>query len=160
MKLATVLCNNPIICKVYDSITQQSFWRQAINRMIDLAGPIPDGSQILDLGTGPGISAFALASRIQTPTQIVGVDLKWQMPHACPSQTIASLTSLHTASCTSSTMRARSPKKHGACSNQGDASCSWSPTMRVHGSQLLRKSYRSLKPGFFDPVRQRASACR
>ena len=48
MKLATVLCNNPIICKVYDSITQQSFWRQAINRMIDLAGPIPDGSQILD----------------------------------------------------------------------------------------------------------------
>lgn len=64
--------------RAYDALTAQVFWREQIARLVALAepaGPV----DVLDLGTGPGVSAFVLAAHMPAGSRVVGVDLSPQM---------------------------------------------------------------------------------
>jgi ubiquinone/menaquinone biosynthesis C-methylase UbiE len=64
--------------RVYDFLTYQDVWREQI---ADVLSHVPDQSRIrrvLDLGCGPGVSAFVLAERLPQ-AKIEGVDLAEKM---------------------------------------------------------------------------------
>ena len=64
--------------QAYDLLTGQALWRAQILRLLDHVPPAPGPLRVLDLGTGPGVSAFALAEAL--PDSVVtGVDLSPRM---------------------------------------------------------------------------------
>lgn len=59
----------------YDLLTRQDLWRQQIARVLD---HLPEGAsprRVLDLGCGPGVSAFVLAQRLGPHVEVVGLDI-------------------------------------------------------------------------------------
>ncbi|MEX1363556.1 MAG: methyltransferase domain-containing protein [Nannocystaceae bacterium] len=58
--------------RAYDSMTRQEIWREQIARVLEHAPPRP--RRVLDLGCGPGISAFVLAQRLGPECEVVGID--------------------------------------------------------------------------------------
>jgi ubiquinone/menaquinone biosynthesis C-methylase UbiE len=79
MKWTDQLFHSSLAASFYDVITRQVFWRDAIAGMLEYVEHVPQHAKVLDLGCGPGISTFALASRIPQPGQLVGVDLSQEM---------------------------------------------------------------------------------
>jgi len=64
--------------RAYDVLTAQPHWRRQIARLLDLQPPTtPD--RVLDLGTGPGVSAFVLAENLPPRSRVTGLDLSPQM---------------------------------------------------------------------------------
>jgi ubiquinone/menaquinone biosynthesis C-methylase UbiE len=64
----------------YDLLTGQDHWREQILAMLDHVEEAQTGPQrVLDLGCGPGVSAFALAGVLPRGSEVVGVDLSPQM---------------------------------------------------------------------------------
>ena len=62
----------------YDFMTAQSLWRAQIEAaLVHLSGP-DEVHRILDLGCGPGVSAFVLAERFPGAT-VVGLDISDEM---------------------------------------------------------------------------------
>ncbi|MCC6158629.1 MAG: methyltransferase domain-containing protein [Deltaproteobacteria bacterium] len=68
-----------IVARGYDVLTNQVFWGDQIARMADLVPDLPDAPRVLDLGAGPGISAFALARRLGENERITGLDFSEKM---------------------------------------------------------------------------------
>jgi ubiquinone/menaquinone biosynthesis C-methylase UbiE len=64
--------------RAYDVLTAQQRWRDQITRLLDHHPP-SGAERVLDLGTGPGVSAFALASALPPGSSVIGVDLSPQM---------------------------------------------------------------------------------
>lgn len=64
--------------KAYDLLTAQPLWRKQIARLIDLHPP-SGPERVLDLGTGPGVSAFVLAEHLPAGSRVTGLDLSPQM---------------------------------------------------------------------------------
>ncbi len=63
----------------YAWLTRQPIWRSHTAALVDFAGVNPeDVRQVVDLGCGPGTSAFGLADRLPR-ARVVGVDLSPQM---------------------------------------------------------------------------------
>lgn len=63
----------------YDLLTRQDLWRQQIARVLD---HLPEGAtprRVLDLGCGPGTSAFVLAQHLGHDVEVLGVDLSSRM---------------------------------------------------------------------------------
>jgi len=60
--------------RLYDLATDQPFWREAIGRMLDAAGPLPPAPRVLDLGCGPGHGAFVMAARLGPSATVLGID--------------------------------------------------------------------------------------
>lgn len=62
----------------YDILTDQTVWREQIAEVLH---HIPDGtgiSRVLDVGCGPGVSAFVLAAALPR-AEVVGIDLSERM---------------------------------------------------------------------------------
>jgi len=64
--------------RAYDVLTAQQHWRAQIERLLDHYPP-STAERVLDLGTGPGISAFTLAAALPAGSSVIGVDLSPQM---------------------------------------------------------------------------------
>lgn len=64
--------------KAYDLLTAQPLWREQIARLLDLHPP-SGPERVLDLGTGPGVSAFVLAEHLPHGSHVTGLDLSPQM---------------------------------------------------------------------------------
>ena len=60
--------------RAYEVLVHQDYWRTQIARLLDHVSP-REGLRVLDLGCGPGISAFVLAERLGPKATVVGVDL-------------------------------------------------------------------------------------
>ncbi|MEM7157959.1 MAG: class I SAM-dependent methyltransferase [Myxococcota bacterium] len=58
----------------YDAMTGQDLWREQIAQVLVHARPARP-RRVLDLGCGPGVSAFVLARRLGPDTEVVGIDL-------------------------------------------------------------------------------------
>ncbi len=63
-----------IAARGYDFMTRQDLWRRQIAATLDLVSPVVEPMRVLDLGCGPGISAFVLADLLPNST-VVGVDV-------------------------------------------------------------------------------------
>jgi ubiquinone/menaquinone biosynthesis C-methylase UbiE len=64
----------------YDALTGQDHWRAHIVAMLGHVQGVRDGpKRVLDLGCGPGVSAFALADVLPEGSSVVGVDLSPEM---------------------------------------------------------------------------------
>lgn len=61
----------------YDLLTDQALWRDQVLRVLDHVPVRP--RRILDLGCGPGVSAFALGEHLGAETEIVGIDIAKRM---------------------------------------------------------------------------------
>ena len=61
------------IAAAYDLLTGHAVWRRAIDDLVGWASPSDTTRQALDLGCGPGESAFALA-RALPAAEVVGID--------------------------------------------------------------------------------------
>lgn len=59
----------------YEALTSQRFWRDQICSILDHAGTPEPAPRLLDLGCGPGESAFVLAERLGPRAAIVGIDV-------------------------------------------------------------------------------------
>ncbi|MCZ7582672.1 MAG: methyltransferase domain-containing protein [Deltaproteobacteria bacterium] len=70
---------NSFVVSVYDRLTDQDHWRRQIASTMDRVGPLPPNVRVLDLGTGPGVSAFVLASRLGPAARVTGVDFSEKM---------------------------------------------------------------------------------
>lgn len=68
-----------IVAWGYDFLTNQSLWGEQIERMADLVTDLPPAPRVLDLGAGPGISAFVLARRFGDDARITGIDFSDRM---------------------------------------------------------------------------------
>ena len=79
MKWTDQLFHSSLAAGFYDVLTRQIFWRDAIAGMLEYVEHIPQHAKVLDLGCGPGISTFALATRIPRPAQLIGLDLSQEM---------------------------------------------------------------------------------
>lgn len=55
----------------YDLLTDNALWREHAGRLLP---PGPPPRRVLDVGCGPGASAFALASRLEGQGLVVGLD--------------------------------------------------------------------------------------
>jgi len=64
--------------RAYDVLTAQPHWRRQIARLLELRPPTGP-ERVLDLGTGPGISAFVLAEHLPPGSRVTGLDLSPQM---------------------------------------------------------------------------------
>ena len=64
--------------QAYDTLTAHPLWREQIARLLDLS-PATGPEHVLDLGTGPGVSAFVLAARLPAGSRVTGLDLSPQM---------------------------------------------------------------------------------
>jgi len=64
--------------RAYDVLTGQPHWRRQIARLLDLHPPTTP-ERVLDLGTGPGVSAFVLAEHLPPGSRVTGLDLSPQM---------------------------------------------------------------------------------
>lgn len=64
--------------RAYDTLTAQPLWREQIARLLDLH-PATHAEHVLDLGTGPGVSAFVLAEALPAGSRVTGLDLSPQM---------------------------------------------------------------------------------
>jgi ubiquinone/menaquinone biosynthesis C-methylase UbiE len=65
--------------RIYDGMTDQPLWRAQVRRMLEHVGPLVRPQRVLDLGTGPGVSAFALAEALPAGSVVEGVDLSPEM---------------------------------------------------------------------------------
>jgi len=63
----------------YDVLTGQPIWRAQILRLLDHVPPHDGPLRVLDLGTGPGVSAFTLAAALPAGSTVTGVDLSARM---------------------------------------------------------------------------------
>ena len=79
MKWTDQIFHSSLTASFYDVLTRQVFWRDAIAGMLEYVQHVPQHAQVLDLGCGPGISTFALATRIPRPAQLTGLDLSQEM---------------------------------------------------------------------------------
>lgn len=79
MKWTDKLFHTGLVASFYDIVTRQIFWRNAIAGMLDCVTQVPLHAKVLDLGCGPGISTFALGTRIPKPAQLTGLDLSTEM---------------------------------------------------------------------------------
>ena len=79
MKWTDHLFHSSLAAGFYDVLTKQVFWREAIAGMLDYVDDVPQHARVLDLGCGPGISTFALGTRIPRPGQLIGLDLSHEM---------------------------------------------------------------------------------
>lgn len=61
----------------YDLLTDQDIWRQQIAEVLDYVDEAAIG-RVLDLGCGPGVSAFVLAERLPH-ADVVGIDIAEKM---------------------------------------------------------------------------------
>ncbi|RME70011.1 MAG: class I SAM-dependent methyltransferase [Planctomycetota bacterium] len=61
----------------YDWLTRQALWREQIARVLAHVRGSP--RRVLDLGCGPGVSAFVLAERLGPDAQVTGIDLSPKM---------------------------------------------------------------------------------
>ncbi|MCB9736445.1 MAG: methyltransferase domain-containing protein [Deltaproteobacteria bacterium] len=61
--------------RAYDALTDQPFWHDQIERLLDLVPPATGPVRVLDLGAGPGAATFVLAAALPAGSQVVGVDL-------------------------------------------------------------------------------------
>lgn len=59
----------------YDLLTRQELWRQQIARVLDHLPALASPRRVLDLGCGPGISAFVLAQRLGRDVEVTGLDI-------------------------------------------------------------------------------------
>jgi ubiquinone/menaquinone biosynthesis C-methylase UbiE len=64
--------------RAYDLLTAQPLWREQIARLLELH-PATSPEHVLDLGTGPGVSAFVLAEHLPAGSRVTGLDLSPQM---------------------------------------------------------------------------------
>lgn len=62
----------------YDFITRQDIWRTQIGGALGYCGEAEQPLRILDLGCGPGLSAFVLAEHFSN-SQVIGVDVAPKM---------------------------------------------------------------------------------
>jgi len=65
--------------RAYDALTDQGFWREQIRQLLDHVPPPTRPVRVLDLGTGPGASAFVLAEALPSGSEVVGVDISPEM---------------------------------------------------------------------------------
>ena len=79
MKWKDHIFHSSLAASFYDVMTRQVFWRDAIAGMLEHVQHVPQHARVLDLGCGPGISTFALATRIPRPAHLVGLDLSPEM---------------------------------------------------------------------------------
>lgn len=59
----------------YDMLTRQNLWREQVRRVLDHVPELPPAPRVLDIGCGPGVSAFVLAEALGPQAEVVGVDL-------------------------------------------------------------------------------------
>jgi len=64
--------------RAYDLLSSHSLWREHAGGLLEYL-PADDLLRVLDLGCGPGVSAFALAERLGAGVHVVGVDLARRM---------------------------------------------------------------------------------
>ena len=64
--------------RFYEALVLQDYWRVQIGRLLDHVSP-REGLRVLDLGCGPGVSAFELAERLGPSATVVGIDLSDRM---------------------------------------------------------------------------------
>lgn len=62
----------------YDLLTHQAIWQAQVDRLIDAVGDLSEVRHVLDVGCGPGASAFGLARRLPD-AQVLGVDVADRM---------------------------------------------------------------------------------
>ncbi len=62
----------------YDLLTAQDVWREQVVRVLEHVPSTGDIARILDLGCGPGVSAFVLAEKFPR-AEVVGIDLAENM---------------------------------------------------------------------------------
>ena len=79
MKLGTRMPIFNVGALAYDWITDQPAWKAQISDIVEHFGDRPQAPRVLDLGCGPGVSAFALSERIGADAEIVGIDLASRM---------------------------------------------------------------------------------
>ncbi|TNF30755.1 MAG: class I SAM-dependent methyltransferase [Deltaproteobacteria bacterium] len=65
--------------RAYDGLTGQPLWRAQVQRLLDHVPERDRPLAVLDLGTGPGVSAFALAESLPVGSDVTGVDLSPRM---------------------------------------------------------------------------------
>lgn len=63
----------------YDLLTSHRYWREHIARFLDFLPPSANRIRVLDLGCGPGVSTFVLASKLGPEASLVGIDLAPRM---------------------------------------------------------------------------------
>ena len=63
----------------YDLLTAQPLWREQIAAVTRFRAGRPPPRRVLDLGCGPGVSAFVLAERLGPEVEVVGVDISGAM---------------------------------------------------------------------------------
>ena len=79
MKWTDQIFHSSLAAGFYDVLTRQVFWRDAIAGMLEYVEHVPQHARVLDLGCGPGISTFALGTRIPRPAELTGLDLSQEM---------------------------------------------------------------------------------
>jgi ubiquinone/menaquinone biosynthesis C-methylase UbiE len=65
--------------RAYDVLTRQDYWRIQIGRLLDHVDDADRPLRLLDLGCGPGISTFVLASLLNPKSRVVGLDASPEM---------------------------------------------------------------------------------
>lgn len=60
----------------YDLVTDNALWREQVARLLEPGAPAP--RRLLDLGCGPGGSAFVLADRLPG-ARVAALDISWPM---------------------------------------------------------------------------------
>jgi len=63
-----------VFARVYDALTDQDPWRAQILTMLGHVDARRPGLRVLDLGCGPGVSAFALGGLLGSDARVWGVD--------------------------------------------------------------------------------------
>ncbi len=59
----------------YDWLTRQGIWHSHAAGLLEIARPLPQTMQVLDVGCGAGASAFAIAEALGPQANLLGVDL-------------------------------------------------------------------------------------
>ncbi len=71
----TWIFENGLGALAYRTLVEQPLWRRHIERLLEHFDPAWEAPRVLDLGTGPGVSAFVLAEALGPAAEVVGVDL-------------------------------------------------------------------------------------
>ena len=63
----------------YDQLTKQDLWRHQILKLLNHVPQLTEPQMLLDLGCGPGVSAFTLSSQLPSGSHVTGVDISPEM---------------------------------------------------------------------------------